>query len=75
MDNNKIVIYTLPGCSYCAALKNTLKMQNIHFEVNENRDEMVSLGFKSVPQLKVGDRIMNYKEATEWARSGAPMQE
>lgn len=75
MNNNKIVVYTLPGCSYCATLKNTLKMQNIDFEVNENRDEMVSLGFQRVPQLKIGDKIMNYEQAMEWVRSGAPMEE
>lgn len=72
---NKIVMYTLPRCGYCEALKSALKMQNIHFEINQDVDEIASLGFQSVPQLKVGDKIMNYKEATEWINNGAPRGE
>ena len=72
---NKIIMYTLPKCGYCEALKSALKMRDIHFEINQDVDEIASLGFQSVPQLKVGNKIMNYKQAIEWINNGSPMGE
>lgn len=61
----EIILYST-GCPQCNVLKKKLSDKNLIFQIDENLEEMKSLGFKSAPMLKVDDKILNYKEAFKW---------
>lgn len=59
----KVIVYTSNSCTYCTAVKNYLKQNNVEFEErnvtkSEYRKELIDLGFMSVPVLKIGDEII-----------------
>ncbi|NLM35953.1 MAG: glutaredoxin family protein [Clostridiales bacterium] len=59
----KVIVYTSNTCTYCVAVKNYLREHNIEFEERnvgktQYRKELISLGFMSVPVLKIGDEII-----------------
>lgn len=60
-----LVLYST-HCPQCNVLINKLKEKKLEFELNENIEEMKSLGFKSSPMLKVDDKFLNFKEAFKW---------
>jgi glutaredoxin 3 len=58
------VIYTSVGCSACERAKGFLKQHGVGF-VEKNiaddpaaRDELIGLGFRAVPVIKVGNETM-----------------
>lgn len=60
----EVVIYTNVGCSACTQAKGFLKEHGVGF-VEKNiaddpaaRDELIGLGFRAVPVIKVGDETM-----------------
>lgn len=60
----EVVIYTNVGCSACRQAKDFLSQHNVSF-VERNladdlgaRDELVNLGFRAVPVIRVGDETM-----------------
>lgn len=63
--NNEIIFYTI-HCPACNTLKTLLDKKHIQYTVNTNRDEMMALGMKSAPGLKVDGKLMNFREAKEW---------
>ena len=63
-----IIVYTKNGCPLCSALKNMLDSKKIEYTQNTNIDEMIALGFTSLPRLSVNGQIMTYKEAIEWLK-------
>jgi glutaredoxin 3 len=59
-----VVIYTNIGCSACHQVKEFLSQHNVSF-VEKNiaddpaaRDELVTMGFRAVPVIKVGNETM-----------------
>jgi glutaredoxin 3 len=60
----EVVIYTNVGCSACVQAKGFLKEHGVGFvEKNiaddpEARDELLGLGFRAVPVIKVGNETM-----------------
>lgn len=60
-----VVLYT-SHCPRCEVLKKKLDKAGITYEVFDNVDEMIAMGFTTVPMLKVDDKIMNFKEAVKW---------
>lgn len=62
-----VVLYT-SHCPRCEVLKKKLDKAGITYEVFDNVDEMIAMGFTTVPMLKVDDKIMNFKEAVKWIK-------
>lgn len=62
----EIVFYST-GCPRCKVLKRKLEESGIAYVENNSVDEMLSLGIRQVPVLKVEDVMMNYTEALKWA--------
>lgn len=54
------------GCPKCKILEKKLLQKSIVFQVVTDRELMISLGFSTMPVLKVNDKIMNFKEAVNW---------
>lgn len=63
-----VIVYTT-HCPQCEVLEKKLKAKNIAFTENTNKDEMLQLGFTSVPMVKVEDKILAYAEAIKWINS------
>jgi glutaredoxin 3 len=60
----EVVIYTNVGCSACVQAKGFLEQHGVGF-VEKNiaddpaaRDELIGLGFRAVPVIKVGNETM-----------------
>lgn len=60
----EVVIYTNTGCSACHQAKDFLAQHNVSFVEKSlatdpaARDELVSLGFRAVPVIRVGNETM-----------------
>lgn len=54
------------GCPKCKILEKKLLQKSIDFQAVTDRELMMSLGFSTMPVLKVNDKIMNFKEAVNW---------
>ena len=63
---NDIVMYST-NCPKCAVLEQRLKEKGVKFAVNTDIDEMLSMGIKSAPMLKVGDKMLGFVDAVKWA--------
>ena len=60
----EVTIYTNIGCSACQQAKEFFRAHNVGF-IERNiandpttRDELLNLGFRAVPVIKVGDETM-----------------
>lgn len=60
-----ITLYST-GCPKCMILAAKLDQKGIKYEVNDSIEEMESLGFSTVPMLKVDDKIYNFSEAVKY---------
>lgn len=57
------------GCPRCEVLKKKLQQKGIMFSVPGNDDVMKAseeYGFSTVPQLLVGDKLMDFSAAVKW---------
>lgn len=60
----EVVIYTNTGCSACHQAKDFLAQHHVSFVEKSlatdpaARDELVSLGFRAVPVIRVGNETM-----------------
>lgn len=63
-----VTLYTT-HCPQCKVLTMKLQRAGINFTENENIDEIMSLGYKSAPLLKVNDQFYLFKDACKWADS------
>lgn len=53
----------------CKMLKDKLDIKHIDYEIRSNVDEMLSLGIKTVPTLRIDDEstiTMNLKQSLKW---------
>jgi len=59
-----IKVYTTYSCPYCTRAKNYLDLNGIEYETlniqedNEARDFFTKTGYRTVPQMFVGDRLL-----------------
>lgn len=60
-----IKLYSL-GCPRCEVLKEKLKQASINFDVVDDMNILVSMGFNEVPILEVDGKILNFREAIDW---------
>lgn len=63
----QITLYTR-YCPMCKVLETKLKEKNISYEIVDDEDKIIEMGFKSVPVLKVDDNIMLMKDALQWVK-------
>ena len=60
----EVVIYTNTGCSACLQAKEFFKLHNVPFVErslaadDSARDELVAMGFRAVPVIRVGGETM-----------------
>lgn len=66
--NEKIILYST-GCPKCTVLKKKLEEKNILYYLVTDADEMLGLGFTTVPRLRVGDKLMDFAEAVRWVNN------
>lgn len=63
MQNN-YVLYTT-HCPRCNVLYNKLKNKNIPFEVSEDIDKLIEMGFMTAPILYDGKKYYTFEEAIQ----------
>lgn len=63
-----IILYST-GCPKCKILKNKLESKGVHYTENTDIDEMIALGMKSAPALKVGDEMFDFGHAVTWVNN------
>lgn len=68
MGETKNTLYST-GCPKCNVLKKKLDEAGIEYDVVDDQDLMISMGFKSVPVLRVGEKDYDFSEAVAWIRS------
>lgn len=61
----KVILYTT-GCPQCKVVKNKLDEHGIEYETVTDEELMISKGFRSVPMLEVGDKVMTAQEVFAW---------
>lgn len=62
-----ITLYST-NCPKCNVLKQKLQNLNIDFEISNNIDELIELGFMEAPILKVNDEYLNFSKAVNWIK-------
>lgn len=56
-------------CPKCHVLEMKLRKKGIDFNLVEDTDKLIEMGFKSAPILQVGDRYMDFAEANGYINS------
>lgn len=62
---DEIILYST-GCPRCKELKIMLDKNDIKYSINQDVQEMETLGFSTVPILKVNNEFLNYTQAVKW---------
>ena len=62
-----ITLYST-NCPKCNVLKQKLQSLNIDFEISNNIDELIELGFMEAPILKANDQYLNFSKAVNWIK-------
>ncbi len=59
-----VVVYTGPGCSACKQAKQFLTQHGVEYverDIGDDpaaRDELIAMGYRAVPVIKIGDETM-----------------
>lgn len=69
-----VILYTT-HCPKCNVLEKKLNKFGIEYTISEDIQEMLKLGFKSAPVLKVDDEIYLFKEACLWADDNTKIEQ
>lgn len=64
----KIDLFTT-HCPKCLALEHKLKEKNLLYKVHTDVDEMIKLGYDSVPVLRVDEKDYSFGDAIKWINS------
>ena len=63
-----IILYS-NHCPQCMILEKFLKTKKLEYTIFTDEDEMIKMGFKSMPMLSVNGNIYNFSEALEWVKN------
>lgn len=66
-----IVMYST-GCPKCRILKMKLDASGLPYTIHDDIDEMMSLGFRSVPVLYVDGEFFTFQDAVRWVNDQLP---
>ena len=61
-----ITVYAKEGCPKCRVLQLELNQKNLEFQEFNDMDAMIAMGIKSVPQMKVDDKLYSFEEAIKY---------
>lgn len=61
-DFMDIIIYS-NHCPQCMILENILKTKKLEYTIFTDEDEMIKMGFKSMPMLSVDGVIYSFRDA------------
>lgn len=64
----KIILYST-NCPKCKVLEQKMSKLNLKFDINNNVDKILELGFQEAPIVQVDEQIMNFTEAVKWIKS------
>ena len=64
----KVDLFTT-HCPKCLILEEKLKQKNIEYEEHIDVDEMIKLGYLTVPVLVVDAKEYSFGEAVQWVNS------
>ena len=53
-------------CPQCKVLQSKLEAKGIDFEIDEDIDHILALGYKSAPILEVNGSAMLFSDAIKW---------
>ena len=53
-------------CPRCIVLKAKLDEKGLEYEVSDDMQELIDLGFKTVPVLEVDGEYMDFGKAMKW---------
>lgn len=67
-DFMDIILYS-NHCPQCMILEKFLNMYGIEYTTFSDEEEMIKMGFKSMPMLSVNGNIYNFSEALEWVKN------
>ena len=62
-----ITLYST-GCPQCSVLKRKLDAANIQYDLVEDQEEMIRLGFRSAPILSVNGNPLSFSDAIKWVK-------
>lgn len=65
-----VILYTT-HCPKCNVLEKKLNKTGMTYTILDDVQEMLKLGFKTAPILKVDDQVFSFKEACLWADNHA----
>lgn len=60
-----VILYST-HCPKCSVLETKLNNANIEFDLHDDMDELMALGYLSVPVLNVDGKVMLFKDACDW---------
>ena len=61
----RIVLYST-GCPKCRMLEAALKNKKASYEICDDIDKMLALGFMEAPLLQIDNKVLPYKEAMKF---------
>lgn len=65
-----IILFSTESCPRCAVLRAKLQKKNIPFEETHNLEEIIALGFRQAPILKINeDTYFDLKQANDYINS------
>lgn len=65
-----VEIFTTQTCPRCHMLKEKMNIKGIDFKENQDVDEVIKLGYRSVPIVKKEDgEILDFGKAISWINS------
>lgn len=60
------IIFYSTHCPKCKVIETKLKQAGLKYTEVDDVDEMIKLGFRVAPVLKVDDRVLNFAEANKF---------
>jgi len=64
-DKYEVILYS-NGCPRCMILEQKLAEKNVGFVKRTDIDEMISMGLKDVPWIKIDNKLMNFSDSLQW---------
>ncbi len=65
-----IEIFSTETCPRCKIIKDRLASKDIDFKENQDEEEMLRLGFTTVPMIKTDDgELLDFGKAISWINS------
>ena len=59
-------LFTTESCPKCKILKSKLDEKGLKYEKSDNIQELIDLGFKTVPVLELHGEYMDFGKVIKW---------